>query len=241
MSDKAPHLSGRLLAIEDMIPPCDLFTDIGCDHGFVSIYLIKEKDVDHVFAMDINDGPLKRAYEHVNEYGLTNRIEVIKSDGAKAIKPGEADGAVIAGMGGRLTERIILDSIDVFQKMDEMILSPQSEIDHVRRFLIQNGFDILDEDMVLDESKFYVIIKCSYDASVKRQIDDVQALYGPVLIEKKHPVLIDYLNERLIKLEDIVKRIDEGTEQKSDKKRARTDEVNGEIELIRGLLSKIQD
>ena len=233
-------VSKRMKKIAEMVS-AKRVADIGCDHGFVSIYLIKEKDVDHVFAMDINDGPLKRAYEHVNEYGLTNRIEVIKSDGAKAIKPGEADGAVIAGMGGRLTERIILDSIDVFQKMDEMILSPQSEIDHVRRFLIQNGFDILDEDMVLDESKFYVIIKCSYDASVKRQIDDVQALYGPVLIEKKHPVLIDYLNERLIKLEDIVKRIDEGTEQKSDKKRARTDEVNGEIELIRGLLSKIQD
>ena len=233
-------VSKRMKKIAEMVS-AKRVADIGCDHGFVSIYLIKEKDVDHVFAMDINDGPLKRAYEHVNEYGLTNRIEVIKSDGAKAIKPGEADGAVIAGMGGRLTERIILDSIDVFQKMDEMILSPQSEIDHVRRFLIQNGFDILDEEMVLDESKFYVIIKCSYDASVKRQIDDVQALYGPVLIEKKHPVLIDYLNERLIKLEDIVKRIDEGTEQKSDKKRARTDEVNGEIELIRGLLSKIQD
>ena len=233
-------VSKRMKKIADMVS-AKRVADIGCDHGFISIYLIKEKDVDHVFAMDINDGPLKRAYEHVNEYGLRNRIEVIKSDGAKAIKPGEADGAVIAGMGGRLTERIILDSIDVFQKMDEMILSPQSEIDHVRRFLIQNGFDILDEDMVLDESKFYVIIKCSYDASLKRQIDDVQALYGPVLIEKKHPVLIDYLNERLIKLEDIVKRIDEGTEQKSDKKRARTDEVNGEIELIRGLLSKIQD
>ena len=233
-------VSKRMKKIAEMVS-AKRVADIGCDHGFVSIYLIKEKDVDHVFAMDINDGPLKRAYEHVNEYGLTNRIEVIKSDGAKAIKPGEADGAVIAGMGGRLTERIILDSIDVFQKMDEMILSPQSEIDHVRRFLIQNGFDILDEEMVLDESKFYVIIKCSYDASLKRQIDDVQALYGPVLIEKKHPVLIDYLNERLIKLEDIVKRIDEGTEQKSDKKRARTDEVNGEIELIRGLLSKIQD
>ena len=233
-------ISKRMKKIAEMVS-AKRVADIGCDHGFISIYLIKEKDVDHVFAMDINEGPLKRAYEHVNEYGLTNRIEVIKSDGAKAIKPGEADGAVIAGMGGRLTERIILDSIDVFQKMDEMILSPQSEIDHVRRFLIQNGFDILDEDMVLDESKFYVIIKCSYDASVKRQIDDVQALYGPVLIEKKHPVLIDYLNERLIKLEDIVKRIDEGTEQKSDKKRARTDEVNGEIELIRGLLSKIQD
>ncbi len=233
-------VSKRMKKIAEMVS-AKRVADIGCDHGFVSIYLIKEKDVDHVFAMDINDGPLKRAYEHVNEYGLRNRIEVINSDGAKAIKPGEADGAVIAGMGGRLTERIILDSIDVFQKMDEMILSPQSEIDHVRRFLIQNGFDILDEDMVLDESKFYVIIKCSYDASVKRQIDDVQALYGPVLIEKKHPVLIDYLNERLIKLEDIVKRIDEGTEQKSDKKRARTDEVNGEIELIRGLLSKIQD
>ena len=233
-------VSKRMKKIAEMVS-AKRVADIGCDHGFISIYLIKEKDVDHVFAMDINDGPLKRAYEHVNEYGLRNRIEVIKSDGAKAIKPGEADGAVIAGMGGRLTERIILDSIDVFQKMDEMILSPQSEIDHVRRFLIQNGFDILDEDMVLDESKFYVIIKCSYDASVKRQIDDVQALYGPVLIEKKHPVLIDYLNERLIKLEDIVKRIDEGTDQKSDKKRARTDEVNGEIELIRGLLSKIQD
>lgn len=233
-------VSKRMKKIADMVS-AKRVADIGCDHGFVGIYLIKEKGVEHVFAMDINDGPLKRAYEHVNEFGLSNRIDVIKSDGAKAIKPGDADGAVIAGMGGRLTERIILDSIDVFQKMDEMILSPQSEIDHVRRFLIQNGFDIIDEDMVFDESKFYVIIKCSYDANMKRQIDDISALYGPVLIEKKHPVLIDYLKDRLIKLEDIVERIGAGTDHKSDKKSTRTDEVNGEIDLIRGLLNKIQD
>ena len=233
-------VSKRMKKIAEMVS-AKRVADIGCDHGFVSIYLIKEKDVDHVFAMDINDGPLKRAYEHVNEYGLSSRIDVVKSDGAKAIKPGEADGAVIAGMGGRLTERIILDSMEVFKKMDEMVLSPQSEIDHVRRFLIQNGFDIIDEDMVLDESKFYVIIKCSYDASVKRQIDDAQAFYGPVLIEKKHPVLIVYLKDRLIKLENIAKRIDEGTDHKSDRKNNRTDEVNGEIELIKELLKKLQD
>ena len=233
-------VSKRMKQIADMVR-AKRVADIGCDHGFVSIYLINEKDVDHVYAMDINDGPLKHAREHVNDYGLSKQIEVIKSDGAKALKPGDADGAVIAGMGGRLTERIILDSIEVFQHMDEMILSPQSEIDHVRRFLIQNGFDIKDEDMVYDESKFYVIIKCSYDPDITKQIDEVQALYGPVLIKKKHPVLIDFLKHMLVKLEDIVKRIDTGSDQKSDRNNIRADEINGEIELIRGLLDKIQD
>lgn len=232
-------VSKRMKRIADMVS-AKRVADIGCDHGFVSIYLIKEKIADHVFAMDINDGPLKRAYEHVNEYGLSDRIDVIKSDGAKALDPGDADGAVIAGMGGRLTERIISDSIEVFQKMDEVVLSPQSEIDHVRRFLVQNGFDIIDEDMVYDESKFYVIIKCSYDADVTRQIDEEQAKYGPVLIKKKHPVLIDYLKDRLVKLEDIIKRIDSGTDQRLGNN-TRADEVNGEIELIRRLLNKIQD
>jgi tRNA (adenine22-N1)-methyltransferase len=233
-------VSKRMKKIADMVS-AKRVADIGCDHGFVSIYLIKEKNVDHVFAMDINDGPLKRAHEHVNDYGMSERIDVIKSDGAKALEPGDADGAVIAGMGGRLTERIISDSIEVFQKMDEMILSPQSEIDHVRSFLVQNGFEIIDEDMVYDESKFYVIIKCSYDADFTRQINDVQALYGPVLIKKKHPVLIDYLKDRLVKLEDIIERIDTGSELKTGKNNTRADEVNGEIELIRGLLDKIQD
>ena len=232
-------VSKRMKKIADMVS-AKRVADIGCDHGFVSIYLIKEKNIDHVFAMDINDGPLKRAHEHVNDYGLSDKIDVIKSDGAQVLKPEDADGAVIAGMGGRLTERIISDSIDVFKEMDEMVLSPQSEIDHVRRFLIQNGFDIIDEDMVYDESKFYVIIKCSYDADVTRQIDEEQAHFGPVLIKKKHPVLIDYLNDRLVKLEDIIKKIDTGTDQRSGNN-TRADEINGEIELIKRLLNKLQD
>ena len=76
--------------------------------------------------------------------------------------------------------------------MEEVILSPHSEVFLVRRFLSQNGFDIIDEDMVIDEEKYYPIIKCVYkDDDVKTDLSDIEEEFGPILIKKKHPVLQD--------------------------------------------------
>ncbi len=118
------------------------------------------------FAMDINEGPLSRAREHVEENGLSDRIELRLSDGLCALQPGEAETAVLAGMGGGLMIRILKNSPDVTAGMKEFILQPQSEIARVRAFLLEEGFLFIREDMVFEDGKFYPMMKVRTPGSV---------------------------------------------------------------------------
>lgn len=116
-------------------------------------------------AMDVRKGPLERAEEHVEEVGLSGKIELRLSDGLAKLKAGEADTVVIAGMGGKLTCRILEQGRHVWENWSEgkerLILSPQSEQDEVRHFLEKQGFSILREAMLTDEGKYYIVIEAA--------------------------------------------------------------------------------
>ena len=88
---KAVKLSKRLLAVAGMVTEGNMVCDVGCDHGFVSIYLIQKGISARVIAMDVNEGPLRAAGEHVGEFGLSDYIETRLSDGVAALGTGEAD------------------------------------------------------------------------------------------------------------------------------------------------------
>ena len=93
-------LSKRLQTVAHQVKCGGVAADIGCDHGFTSIYLIEQGLAKHVIAMDINEGPLERAKEHIREYGMEADIETRLSDGTAKLAPGEADTLLISGMGG---------------------------------------------------------------------------------------------------------------------------------------------
>ena len=150
--------------------------DIGCDHGFTSIYLIEQGLADHVIAMDINEGPLERAREHVTESGLTEQIELRLSDGAKKLTPGEADTLLISGMGGALICKILEDSPEVVERAQELVLSPQSEWSVVRHYLHEHGFMIAGEAMVLDQGKYYLILRAV--PGQEHYSDEMEYIYG---------------------------------------------------------------
>ncbi len=202
-------LSTRMKTIADMVPEGLSVADIGCDHGFVSIYLVNERKAPYALAMDVNEGPLLRAKEHIAQYGLQDRISTRLSDGAVGLSKGEVEAAVIAGMGGRLTMRIIVDSADKFKQMKSLVLSPHSDIPLVRGFLVDNGFEIQDEEMVFDEGKYYSIIRCAW-VGAETQLSDIQKEYGPKLLEKKHPVLKEYLTHEAVKMREIRERLAAG-------------------------------
>lgn len=192
------ELSKRMQAVADMVTPGLSVADIGCDHGFVSIYLMQQNIATRVIAMDVNEGPLKIAKSHIEEYGLSEYIETRLSDGLSAISPMEAEAMVCAGMGGRLMIRILTDEIEKARGMKEFILQPQSELGYVRRSLLELGFQIVDENMLCEEGKYYVIMKvlpgneAEYTQYVK---DDISLEFGAALLQKKHPVLKEYLNK----------------------------------------------
>ncbi|MCC8138317.1 MAG: class I SAM-dependent methyltransferase [Clostridiales bacterium] len=157
-------LSKRLLAVAAMVTPGSVLADIGTDHAYIPIYLVENNLVPRAFAMDVNRGPLARAAEHIHGHGLDDRIETRLSDGLAALQPGEARSIVIAGMGGALTVRILRSGRRLFREEQgvcapELILQPQSEVPQVRAYLEEAGFSVVREDMVMEEGKYYPMMK----------------------------------------------------------------------------------
>ncbi len=187
------ELSERLYNITEMVTPGHVVADVGCDHGYVSIYLVEEQIIPHAIAMDVGTGPLKRAKEHIEEAGLTEYIETRLSDGVHALQPGEADSLIIAGMGGPLMQRIMEEGQDVLAQMKEFILQPQSEIAEFRHFLQNSGYHIISESMVCEDEKYYPMMKAVHGEM--SYVNEVDFRYGRILLHEENPVLYQFLKK----------------------------------------------
>ena len=100
------QISKRLKYVADFITPGLVLADIGTDHGFIPIYMVLDGKTPKAYAMDINEGPLERAKEHILEKKLEDKIETRLSDGLNKLSGGEAQSVLIAGMGGALIIKI---------------------------------------------------------------------------------------------------------------------------------------
>ncbi|MCD2491330.1 class I SAM-dependent methyltransferase [Lacrimispora sp. NSJ-141] len=207
------ELSKRLTAIGAMVDSGSRLADIGTDHGYLPIWLVEQGVIPSAIAMDINEGPLLRAKAHIEEHGLEAQISLRKSDGLEGLEPGEADTAVIAGMGGMLTIRILEKGKRTAAGLRRLVLSPQSEISEVRRYLLENGYQIFAEDMAEEEGKYYVVIKAGYlpeivDGKETLELDEepwsyIEEKYGRYLLRTGKSVFLEYLKKE----EDTLKKI----------------------------------
>lgn len=193
-------LSKRLKSIGDMITPGYRIADIGTDHAFLPIEMVMSGIIPGALAMDINPGPLETAETHINTFGLSDKIECRLSDGMKALLQDEVRCAVIAGMGGDLIARIIRDDPD---KVYELVLSPHTHPESVRKALRECNYHIIDENMIMDADKYYPVIKAIKSDTLFERSDDADDYFGPVLINKRHSCLISFLLKEKEKFADI--------------------------------------
>ncbi|MEZ3429277.1 MAG: class I SAM-dependent methyltransferase [Lachnospiraceae bacterium] len=165
-------LSERMRAVAGLVQPCKSIADIGCDHGYVAMELVRSNICRHVIAMDINRGPLDRARRNIIDYDMQDYIEIRLSDGARKLKAGEAEGMICAGMGGKLIISILEQGKELVEEMKQVILQPQSELDEVRRYLRESGLMIEREDMIYEDGKYYPMIRAIPGAfgKLERQI-----------------------------------------------------------------------
>lgn len=226
-------LSERLKAVAGMVTAGNRVCDVGCDHGFVPIYLVQQGKSPRVLAMDLREGPLRAAREHIAAYGLEEQIETRLSDGLHNYSAGEADTLICAGMGGGLMRRILAQESQKAASFQELILQPQSEIEQFRRFLRENGFGIIDEEILLDEGKFYQVIRAvpgmkereTADVSEKEnELCKLEDRYGPVLLQKRTPVFLSFLEKEASLYEEILENL-RRQGLKEEKRRERYEQV----------------
>lgn len=158
--------NSRLVKIAELIRKGDRVADIGSDHAYLPIFLVKSGISPFAFACDVSDGPLNNARANIERSGVFN-VEVRKGDGLAAVAPDEADTFVIAGMGGDLIIKIL--SAAEWIKLDkyELILQPMTSAEDLRKYLLENGFSIKNERAVTSAGRIYTVIKACYTGQIK--------------------------------------------------------------------------
>ena len=236
-NEKNISLSNRLLAVAGLAKNSHCVCDIGTDHGFVPIYLINSGAAEHVIAMDINEGPLDRAKEHIREFGLESAIETRLSNGMEKLMTGEADTIICAGMGGLLMKRILEEGAPREKGVKHMVLQPQSDLAAFREYLRSQRFFIEDEEEIFEEGKYYVAMRVlvgegdevpSYEEMISRICADevfdcdgnktaltrddairICDRFGPCLLYKKDKTLQKYLIHEKSICESILLKLSE--------------------------------
>lgn len=222
------QISKRLSAAAALVSKGNRLADIGCDHGYLPIYLVQQSHIPGAIAMDIRPGPLSRAREHIRAYGLLDYIECRLSDGLEALCPGEAETIVIAGMGAPLMEKILERGTAQLAGVKELIVQPQSDVERFRRFLQELPFTVDGEDMVEENGKYYPVLHLSC-GKTKDSWQETEYRYGKYLLRDRHPVLKKYLCGERKRLEKLEKKLSEAESRRAE---ARLELVRKEKECL---------
>ena len=228
------ELSKRLKRIAEHVDKCESVADIGTDHGYIPIYLVKEGICKKAIASDINKGPIEKAKVNVAFEGVSNKVKCLLGPGLNPLKVGEVNGVILAGMGGNLTRDILLADMDKVKKYDFIILQPAQNPEVLRAFLYKNDYEIIDEDLIKDEGRFYELFKVKYNENSEKLVfeDELEYEVSPLLREKGHPLFKEFIEEKINKCETILSFIKEDTE--SAKKRK--SDLEEKINKLKGML-----
>jgi len=160
-------LSRRLMTVLDLVRKCEILADIGTDHGFLPIEACNMWLCEKAISCDINKGPLEVAKANIAAAGLSQRIETRLGDGLRPLGDNEADCIVISGMGGMRIWSILQAEPKKASFAKKLVLGPQHNIPELRKNLHGMRYEIFEEKLVYEDSRFYVILAAAHTGKVK--------------------------------------------------------------------------
>ena len=175
-------LNKRLLSVAELVRQDAIFADIGTDHAYLPLFLLKEGKIKKAYCSDINEGPLRSARINARDTGYEDEIVFTLADGADALAGYGITDYAICGMGGELIADIV-DRAEHFKRGDiNLILQPMTKPGHLRAYLATAGYQILCESYSEDAGKYYVAMLVNYIGKA-REIDPVEAELGSEDVE----------------------------------------------------------
>ena len=183
-------LSPRLQVCAGLVAPGDRVADVGCDHGYLSIYLLTQGIARSVIASDINEMPLQSAVRNAEKYGVQEKISFHLSNGVERI-PRDFDTLVCAGMGADTMVSILEAAPWLRDSRYRLILQCQSKTPMLRRYLSENGWRLTEESVVRDGRFLYTVMEVLWQPDYPR-LSVGQWYFPPALLENPSGELPEY-------------------------------------------------
>ena len=214
-------IDSRIQAVLNFVRAGSRVADIGADHGYLSIELIKSGRASKVIATEKNPYPCAAAQKNISAAGLGGVIDVRLGDGLKVLAAGEVDTICIAGMGGALIQKILDDAPEVVQSARQLILQPMNGAKKIRTWLAENGWTIDDEDLAESAGIIYEIISA------------VKVVDAPKIFKRESsPLLKKFLAQRVEKLQRVLAEMSKSPVARNSEKFAA---IQAEIDSLKRL------
>lgn len=226
-------LTDRLLKIASLVGENKKIADIGTDHGYIPVYLLNNNKIDYAILADVNKGPLENARKEVKHNKLENKVDLRLGSGLEVLKINEVDEIIIAGMGGILISELLNVKKDVSQSVEKLILQPMQAQSELRKYLYNNGYEIINEVLVKEDFRIYEIIETRYTGKDTVVTDDIYYEVGKKLIENKDDLLEEFLSKKINAYKGLLDKLDGKIGEGIERKRIETME---KIEKLKGLI-----
>jgi len=199
------RLSKRLGAVASYVQKGSRLADVGSDHAYLPLFLVENGIIDYAVAGEVVQGPYQSALTNVAQAGKDELIQVRLANGLAAIESSDQiDTITIAGMGGRLIADILEADLAKLAGVQRLILQPNNREDELRIWLQEQGFQIVAEEMVTENQKFYEILVVEPGTM---ELTPLEQRFGPFLLQEKSSVFLAKWQSELEKLTRSLEKI----------------------------------
>ncbi|MDT7014517.1 tRNA (adenine(22)-N(1))-methyltransferase [Levilactobacillus namurensis] len=178
----ADHLSQRLATVADYIPQGSRLADIGTDHAYLPVNLLKRGIITGGVAGEVVRGPFENAQREIAREGFSDQLTARLANGLRAIEPtDQIDTVAIAGMGGALITQILTQDFDRLAGVRRLVLQPNVGAMQVRQFLMTHGFQLQAEQILSEDGHIYEVLVADR-ADHPQTYTEEQLRFGPYLL-----------------------------------------------------------
>ncbi|MCC0685176.1 SAM-dependent methyltransferase [Clostridioides sp. ZZV15-6383] len=225
-------LTDRLLKIASLVTDGKKIADIGTDHGYIPVYLLKKGRVPFAVLADVNKGPLDNARKEVIQNNFLDKVDLRLGSGIEILEIGEVEEIIIAGMGGILISELLEAKKEVAHSVEKLILQPMQAQEELRRYLLNNGYEILEEVLVREDFRIYEIIVAKYTGKNTIIEDEIYYEVGIKLLENKDSLFNDFIEKKIRTYSSIVSKLEGKNGESIDKKREESEVAIKKLENL---------
>lgn len=209
----------------------DTIADIGSDHAYLPIYAIQHKLCKKALAGEVIQGPYEAARKNVNDYELSEQIDVRLGNGLSIIKEDKVDTITICGMGGPLIAKILNEGKRKLTYFPRLILQSNIQTETLRKTIVHLNYQIIDETILEEKGHIYELLVAE-KAKEPIQYTEKDMKFGPKLLIEKNNSFYKKWTRELKALETIKNQLNPHTHEE------RWKAINDEINLIKEVISE---